>query len=169
MKVLIDNWRWHGVPFYLRSGKRLKRRTTEIVIRFRPVPHMMFSQTMGGRIAANSLVLRVQPDEGITLEVQAKNPGSRICLMPVNLDFSYPGELALNAYERVLLDCMEGDQMLFVRDDGVDLSWSLLTPVIRALESRRYDGDFPNYQAGSEGPKTASSLLEKDGRSWRPL
>ncbi len=89
--------------------------------------------------------------------------------MPVKLDFSYPGEIALNAYERVLLDCMEGDQMLFVREDGVDLSWTLLTPVIRALESRRTSGEFPNYEAGSEGPSAASALLAKDGRSWRPL
>jgi glucose-6-phosphate 1-dehydrogenase len=169
LKVWIDNWRWNGVPFYLRSGKRLKRRTTEIVIRFRPVPHMMFSRAMGGAIEANTLVLRVQPDEGIQLEIQAKHPGSRMCLMPVNLDFSYHGDVSLSAYERVLLDCMEGDQMLFVREDGVDLSWSLLSPVIKALESRKTLPEAFFYGAGSEGPAAADALLERNGRSWRPL
>jgi len=169
MKLWIDNWRWNGVPFYLRSGKRLRSRKTEIAIRFRPVPHMMFSRAMGGAIEANTLVLRVQPDEGITVEIQAKNPGSRMCLMPVNLDFTYPREIALTDYERVLLDCMEGDQMLFVREDGVDLSWGLLTPVIEALENRIRPPDLPNYGAGSYGPKAADYLLERDGRQWRPL
>ncbi len=169
LKVWVDNWRWNGVPFYLRSGKRLKRRTTEIAIHFRPVPHMMFSRTMGGRIEANTLILQVQPDEGIHLEIQAKNPGSRMCLMPVTLDFNYPREVSLNAYERVLLDCMEGDQMLFVREDGVELSWSLLTPLIQALEARRESGTSFLYESGSEGPNAAAALLEKDGRCWRPL
>ncbi|TFH64758.1 MAG: glucose-6-phosphate dehydrogenase [Gemmatimonadales bacterium] len=169
LKVWIDNWRWNGVPFYLRSGKRLKRRTTEIAIHFRPAPHMMFSQTMGGRIEANTLILRVQPDEGIHLEIQAKNPGSRMCLMPVSLDFLYPREFSLSAYERVLLDCMEGDQMLFVRDDGVELSWSLLTPLIQALEARDAPVESFLYEAASEGPVAAAALLEKDGRCWRPL
>jgi glucose-6-phosphate 1-dehydrogenase len=169
LKVWIDNWRWNGVPFYLRSGKRQKRRTTEIAIHFRPVPHMMFSQTMGGRIEANTLILQVQPDEGIHLEIQAKNPGSRMCLLPVSLDFLYPREFSLSAYERVLLDCMEGDQMLFVREDGVELSWSLLTPLIHALETRGVLPESYLYEAGSEGPAAAAALLEKDGRSWRPL
>ncbi len=169
LKVWIDNWRWNGVPFYLRSGKRLKRRTTEIAIHFRPAPHMMFSQTMGGRIEANTLILQVQPDEGIHLEIQAKNPGSRMCLMPVSLDFHYPREFSLSAYERVLLDCMEGDQMLFVREDGVEQSWSLLTPLITALEDRKLPSESYLYEAGSEGPVAAAALLEKDGRSWRPL
>lgn len=169
MKLWIDNWRWNGVPFYLRSGKRLKSRGTEIAIYFRPVPHMMFSGDMSGRIEPNALILRVQPDEGITMEIQAKNPGSRMCLMPVNLDFSYPRDMALSDYERVLLDCMAGDQMLFVREDGVDLSWALLTPAIEALEKRPESRAVPNYEAGSEGPATAATLLEADGRSWRPL
>ncbi len=169
LQVWIDNWRWNGVPFYLRSGKRLKRRTTEIAIHFRPVPHLMFSQTMGGRIEANTLILQVQPDEGIHLQIQAKNPGSRMCLMPVSLDFSYPREVSLTAYERVLLDCMEGDQMLFVREDGVDLSWSILSPLIEALESREVLPESFLYEAGSDGPAAAAALLEKDGRRWRPL
>ena len=167
LKVWIDNWRWNGVPFYLRSGKRLKRRTTEIAIHFRPVPHMMFSQTMGGRIEANTLILRVQPDEGIHLEIQAKNPGSRMCLMPVSLDFLYP-RVFLSAYERVLLDCMEGDQMLFVRDDGVELSWSLLTPLIQALEAADAPVESFLYEAASEGPVAAAALLERMGAVGDP-
>ena len=169
MKLWVDNWRWNGVPFYLRSGKRLKKRKTEIAITFRPVPHMMFSRNMGGHIEPNALILRVQPDEGISMEIQAKNIGSRMCLMPVNLDFSFPRDVVLSDYERVLLDCMEGDQMLFVREDGVDLSWALLTPVIEALEKRVPGRDIPHYEAGSEGPAAAAALLEKDGRRWRPL
>lgn len=168
LKVFIDNWRWQGVPFYLRSGKRLTARRTEIAIRYRAVPHLMFSQAMAGGIEPNSLLLRVQPDEGITLEVQAKNPGSRVCLTPVSLDFSYPREVELDAYEWVLLSCMEGDQMLFVREDGVDLSWGLLTPLIERLESKTAH-DIPTYAAGTEGPMAATQFLEKDGRKWRPL
>ena len=168
LKVHVENWRWNGVPFYLRSGKRLKNHRTEISIHFKPVPHMMFTQTMGGGIEANTLVLRVQPDEGITLEFQAKNPGSRVCLMPVQLNFAYPRNVALEAYERVLLDCMEGDQMLFVREDAVNLAWQLLTPLIEKIES---SGDYPlyTYGAGTEGPSEAARLLEQSGRSWRPL
>jgi glucose-6-phosphate 1-dehydrogenase len=169
LKVWIDNWRWNGVPFYLRSGKRLRSRATEIAIQFRPVPHMMFSRAMGGAIEANSLVLRVQPDEGIQLEIQAKYPGSRMCLMPVNLDFSYRREVSLSAYERVLLDCMEGDQMLFVREDGVDLSWQLLSPLLKALAGRQQLPDSFFYESDSDGPQAAVDLLARDGRQWRPL
>ena len=168
LKVHVENWRWNGVPFYLRSGKRLKNRRTEITIHFKPVPHMMFTQTLGGGIEANTLILRVQPDEGITLEFQTKNPGSRVCLMPVQLNFAYPRNVTLEAYERVLLDCMEGDQMLFVREDAVNLTWKLLTPLIEKIES---NSDYPLYAygAGTEGPPEAARLLERSGRSWRPL
>jgi glucose-6-phosphate 1-dehydrogenase len=168
LKVFIDNWRWQGVPFYLRSGKRLAARRTEIAIHYRAVPHLMFSQALTERIEPNALILRVQPEEGITLEVQAKNPGSRVCLTPVSLDFSYPREVELDAYEWVLLSCMEGDQMLFVRDDGVDLTWGLLTPLVERLEAKKTAG-FTTYGAGSDGPVAAAELLERDGRKWRPL
>ncbi len=168
LKINVENWRWNGVPFYLRSGKRLKTRKTEITIHFKPVPHMMFTQSMGGNIEPNTLILRIQPDEGITLDFQAKNPGARFCLNPVNLDFSYPRNIALDAYERVLLDCMEGDQMLFIREDVVDLTWSLLSPLIEKLESGKFL-TFPNYSAGTDGPEAATQLIERDGRRWRPL
>ncbi|MEI8354815.1 MAG: glucose-6-phosphate dehydrogenase [Deltaproteobacteria bacterium] len=168
LKLFVDNWRWNGVPFYLRSGKRMRRRTTEISIHFKPVPHMMFTEAMGGGIDANILVLKVQPDEGITLEFQAKNPGSRVCLMPVQLNFAYLRNIALEAYERVLLDCMEGDQMLFVREDAVSLTWELLTPLIERVESGE-DHPLSLYAAGSDGPAEAVQLLERGGRLWRAL
>ncbi|MFQ5887277.1 MAG: glucose-6-phosphate dehydrogenase [Candidatus Hydrothermarchaeales archaeon] len=169
MKVFVDNWRWKGVPFYIRSGKRLSTRRTEISIHFKPVPHMMFSHTLDEPIQPNVLVLRVQPDEGISLIFQAKRPGSRVCLRPVEMDFSYQGDILLDAYEWVLLDCMQGDHMLSVREDGVEQAWALLTPVIDKLESTTKVGRFPNYWAGSSGPDDAALLVERTGRRWRPL
>ena len=169
MKVLIDNWRWNGVPFYLRSGKRLSRRKTEISVHFKPVPHLMFLDTLNAPIEPNTLVLRVYPDEGMNLILQTKNPGSQVCLTPVSMDFSYPREILMDAYEWVLLNCMHDDQLLFVREDGVELAWSLLTPVIERLETTAVAGTFPNYAAGSPGPREADVLIERDGRTWRPL
>ncbi len=169
LKVFIDNWRWNGVPFYLRSGKRLAVRKAEISIHFRPVPHSMFAGTMEEGIEANTLVLRIQPDEGINLSFQVKNPGSRVCLNTVLMDYSYRNVFMLEDYERVLLDCMQGDQMLFARADGVELTWELLTPLLEVLESKTKKSDFPNYAAGSAGPEKAGELLARDGRAWRPL
>jgi glucose-6-phosphate 1-dehydrogenase len=169
MKVLIDNWRWKGVPFYLRSGKRLSSRKTEISIHFKPVPHLMFSNTLNGVIEPNQLVLRVQPDEGMNLILQTKNPGSKVCLNPISMDFGYPRNVLMDAYEWVLLNCMHDDQLLFVREDGVEQTWSLLTPVVERLESMTLPGQFPNYAAGSSGPEEANLLIERDGRAWRPL
>jgi glucose-6-phosphate 1-dehydrogenase len=169
MKVYIDNWRWNGVPFYLRSGKRLAARNTEIVICFRKVPHAMFPDSIGGPIEPNLLVLRVQPDEGMSLTYQAKLPGSKVCLKPVVMNYSYPRDVHLDAYEWVLLDCMLGDHMLFTRQDGVERMWSVLTPAIEHLEATVKPEDMPRYAAGSDGPDEAMRLIEKDGRAWRPL
>ena len=169
MKVLIDNWRWNGVPFYLRSGKRLSRRRTEISIHFKPVPHLMFSNTLNEPIEPNRLVLRVHPDEGMSLILQTKNPGSEVCLNPISMDFRYPKDVLMDAYEWVLLNCMHDDQLLFVREDGVEQIWSLLTPVSERLESTTAVDQFPNYAAGSPGPKEADLLIQRDGRAWRPL
>ncbi len=169
MKVLVDNWRWKDVPFYLRSGKRLSGRKAEISIQFKPVPHMMFSNILHESIQPNTLVIRVQPDEGINLVFQTKEPGSKICLRPVLMDFSYHGEIELDAYEWVLLDCMHGDSMLSVREDAVEQTWAFLTPVINRLESITEVEKFPNYTSGSSGPAEAALLIEKDGRGWRPL
>lgn len=169
MKIMVDNWRWHGVPFYLRSGKRLIRKKAEVSVHFKPVPHLMFAGTIREVIDPNTVVMRIQPDEGISLQFQAKIPGTRLCLEPVIMDFSYQKVFSLNDYERVLLDCMQGDQMLFVRGDEVEGAWTLLSPLIEKLESKTYPKPFPNYQAGSTGPESAMELLKKDGRSWRAL
>ncbi len=169
LRVMIDNWRWKGVPFYLRSGKRLARRGAEIAIFFKPVPHLMFSRLIHDRIEPNTLVLQIQPDEGMSMSIQVKNPGSRLCLNTVLMDFAYPKSVALSEYERVLLDCMQGDQLLFVRADAVALSWELLTPVIKATESDVYPKRFPNYAPGTSGPVEADALLSTEGHSWRQL
>jgi glucose-6-phosphate 1-dehydrogenase len=169
MKVFVDNWRWNGVPFYLRSGKRLAKRKAEISVHYRQVPHLMFSPFIRGRIEPNTLVIRVQPDEGISLLIQAKTQGSRVCLSPVEMEFSYPRVISLSDYERVLLDCMQGDQMLFVREDWVEETWSLLMPVLEKAESAAGVDEFPNYAAGSAGPEEAGAMIQKDGRSWMPI
>jgi glucose-6-phosphate 1-dehydrogenase len=169
LKVFIDNWRWNGVPFYVRSGKRLAKRKASISIHYKQVPHMMFKNVIEERIEPSILVLRVQPDEGINLEFQTKTPGARVCLNKVLMDYSYQKVFTFEAYERVLLDCMQGDQMLFVREDGVDATWRLLTPLIEKLESEAGRFKFPNYASGSEGPAEAFALIEADGRKWRPL
>jgi len=169
MAVFIDNWRWSGVPFLMRSGKRLSVRKAEIAIHFRQVPHLMFPTIQQGSIAANTLVLRVQPDEGISLLFQTKMPESRDCLRPVLMDFSYENLAGLEAYERVLIDCMQGDQMLFVRADGDEQAWRILSPVIEKLESETLPEIFPNYTSGSEGPAEVDALLGRPWRQWRPL
>ncbi len=169
MRLYVDNWRWNGVPFYLRSGKRLSTRKIEISIHFKPVPHSMFLNAMNGAIDPNVLVFRIQPDEGISLNFQTKQPGSKICLRPVPMDFSYEKDVLHDAYEWVLLDCMLGDSILFLREDGVEQAWSLLTPVIEKLDSETETDRFPNYEAGSSGPEEADLLTGQDGRRWRPL
>jgi glucose-6-phosphate 1-dehydrogenase len=169
MTIFIDNWRWNGVPFYLRSGKRLAGRKTEIAMHFKQVPHAMFPETVGASIDPNTLVLRIQPDEGVSLMYQTKTPGSKVCLTPVIMDYSYPRSMALSAYEWVLLDCMQGDQMLFTSQDWVERTWSLLTPVIEKLEQTVTAETIPRYAAGSDGPVDAAALLAKDGRQWRPV
>jgi glucose-6-phosphate 1-dehydrogenase len=169
MKLFIDNWRWQGVPFYLRSGKRLASRQTEISIHFRKVPHSLFPDSVGGPIEANTLVLKIQPGEGMGLMFQTKEPGTKICLNPVEMTYTYPRGVSLDAYEWVLLECMLGDQMLFMREDSVELAWSVLTPVLDAMETG-VRAPIPFYKAGSAaGPAEAVSLIEKDGRAWRPL
>jgi len=168
MKASIDNWRWHGVPFYLRSGKRLAGRTTEISIHFKEVPHSMFPDTVGGPIAPNTVILKIQPDEGMSLTFQTKQPGTKMCLHPVQMTYSYPRGVLLDAYEWVLLDCMLGDHMLFMREDSVELAWAALTPLLDMVESGAQLPLVP-YIAGSNGPDEAQRLIGKDGRAWRPL
>ncbi|MBI5191247.1 MAG: glucose-6-phosphate dehydrogenase [Nitrospirae bacterium] len=169
MMLFVDNWRWSGVPFYLRSGKRMPRRAAEIAIQFKPVPHMMFRGVLEETIEPNTLVLRVQPDEGIDLYFQTKTPDSKVCLSEVLMDFAYERTVRLDAYERVLIDCMLGDQMLFVRADGEEKTWEILTPVIERLESVAGTTELPSYPAGSAGPAEADALLAREGRRWREL
>ena len=168
LKLDVENWRWAGVPFYLRSGKRLARRDTEIVIHFRRPPLLLFEQTAVERIEANRLILQIQPDEGIELRVKAKKPGPSIQLVTVNLDFSYRdfGETtAATGYESLLYDSMIGDTTLFHRYDMVEAAWRIATPILDVWSSIP-PRDFPNYPAGSWGPAAADQLVEQDGRRW---
>lgn len=171
LKLSIDNWRWAEVPFYLRTGKRLPRCVTEVAIQFKRAPLMLFRQTPVESLAPNRLVLRLQPDEGISLSFGAKVPGPVMRLGIVDMDFQYRSYFGVNAstgYERLLYDCMLGDATLFQRADMVEAGWSVVAPILdvwRALPPR----DFPNYAAGTRGPKEADDLLERDGRQWRRL
>jgi glucose-6-phosphate 1-dehydrogenase len=162
LKVFIDNWRWQGVPFLLTSGKRLAKKITEIAIQFKEVPHSMFRQTLGETIAANRLTLGIYPDEKITLVFQTKNPGARVSLRSVTMDFAYNQNYAgpvLDAYEKVLIDCMLGDQMLFWRQDGVEHCWSFLTPLLNECETCGNRQEMLHfYESGSWGPLGIGSI-----------
>lgn len=156
MKVFVDNWRWQGVPFYLTSGKRLREKLTEIVIQFKEVPHAMFRHVLDEAIIANRLALGIYPEEKISLTFQTKNPGTKLCLRSVTMDFRYRQDLSgppLDAYETVLVDVMLGDQMLFWRQDDVELCWSFLTPILSECETCAYRDDMLHfYAAGTWGP-----------------
>jgi glucose-6-phosphate 1-dehydrogenase len=169
-KVFIDNWRWNGVPFYLCSGKRMAEKMTEITIQFKEIPHLMFRKVLPETVLPNLLSIRIQPNERITMSFQAKSPGAKICLQPVTMDFHYAsiheGDL-LDAYETVILDCLLGDHTLFVRQEGVELCWAFLSPILEACETcknRRQALQF--YEAGTWGPSDVMNLLDRDGRIW---
>jgi glucose-6-phosphate 1-dehydrogenase len=171
LKLKIDNWRWGDVPFYLRTGKRLQKRVTEIAIRFRRTPFMLFRKTPIKDPRTNQLVIHIQPDEGISLRFGAKVPGSIMKLGLVNMDFDYARDFGTShstGYERLLYDCMVGDATLFQRADMVEAGWSAIQPMLdvwKALPAR----GFPNYPSGSWGPKEADDLVERDGRAWRDI
>lgn len=169
-KLFIDNWRWRDIPFYLRAGKRLAHKDTEITITFKQVPHSMFASVGLDDMPANVLVLQVQPEEGISLSFQAKRPGSKICMSTLNMNFNYKSVFLVDmpeAYQRLLLDCMVGDQTLFNRYDSVEIAWQLLMPVLERWEN---DGSATyEYPAGSESFPQADKLIEFDGRNWRKL
>jgi glucose-6-phosphate 1-dehydrogenase len=170
-KLNIDNWRWAGVPFYLRTGKYLACRRTEIAIRFHQAPYQLFRDTEVERMNPNWLILRVQPDEGIALEFAAKRPGLTMQLCPVSMDFAYKGFFNMapsTGYETLLYDCMIGDATLFQRADMVEAGWQAVQPIEDVWATRR-PTDFPNYAAGSAGPAASDALLARDGRAWRPL
>ncbi len=171
MRLAIDNWRWAGVPFYLRTGKRMSRRHTEIAIRFKHAPYAPFEDTHVEELPPNWLVLRIQPDEGISLQFEVKRPGPVVDLAAVHMDFRYrdwfPREPNVG-YETLIYDCMIGDQTLFQRADMVEETWRVVQPVLDAWAVKP-PAQVPNYAAGSDGPHASALLLQRDGRAWRPV
>lgn len=171
MKFLIDNWRWHGVPFYLRTGKRLPKKVSEIAIQFREVPYLIF-QSAAQYVNTNVLTMRIQPNEGISLRFEVKMPGPDLRSRSVDMDFSYGsafGSSSADAYERLLLDCMMGDQTLFTRADEVEAAWRVVTPALSVWDSPTDPASIPQYEAGTWEPAEAEHLINQDGRRWRRL
>lgn len=168
MKLFIDNWRWDGVPFYIRGGKRLPKRATEIAVTFKVPPGKLFSKN-GQSVESNTLAIRIQPNEGIALKMNCKVPGPSSPIQPVKMDFRYGAFFGLappEAYERLICDCIYGDSTLFARQDEVFNSWRILTPLLEYWQSKKPE-KFPNYPAGSWGPKCSDEMLERDHRKWR--
>jgi glucose-6-phosphate 1-dehydrogenase len=166
LRLYINNWRWAGVPFYLRSGKRLARKVSEIAITFNAIPHRLFGEK-SDTIGQNSLVIKIQPDEGISLRFNAKVPGQKYHIRSVTMDFNYGTGFNVEsapAYERLIADAMRGDATLFTRWDAVERAWEIVMPVLEVWQSIK-DRSFPNYAAGSDGPDAANAL----NPGWRPL
>jgi glucose-6-phosphate 1-dehydrogenase len=171
LKVLIDNWRWAGVPFYLRTGKRLAKRVTEISVQFREVPPVLFNAPPSTPLEPNVLALRIQPEEGFSLQINSKQPGSRVRIAPVAMDFRYGSEYgpaSPEAYERLLLDVMAGDATLFMRRDAVEAAWAWITGILDGWNEQGLRW-LPEYPAGTWGPIEADRMVERDGRRWRTL
>jgi glucose-6-phosphate 1-dehydrogenase len=174
LRLEIENWRWAGVPFYIRAGKRLAKRVTEITIQFKQPPLRLFKDGDGigpEGIKANVISMRIQPDEGIALRFAAKVPGPNMSMSSVNMNFSYAdafGASSANGYERLLLDAMLGDATLFAHRDGVEATWALMTPILQGW-AKEQPKDFPNYAAGTWGPAASDAMLKSDGRKWRKL
>ncbi|HEX8084828.1 MAG TPA: glucose-6-phosphate dehydrogenase [Solirubrobacteraceae bacterium] len=169
LRLEVDNWRWAGVPFYLRTGKRLARKVTEIAVTLKPVPHLAFEQAGSLGVRPNELIFTVQPNEGVSLSLSAKIPGTRMSLRPVNMEFLYGTSFlsqSPEAYERLLLDAMRGDATLFTRDDEVEAQWRIIDPVLKGWAA--LDGDVPQYEAGAQGPEEARGLLLGEDR-WRRI
>jgi glucose-6-phosphate 1-dehydrogenase len=166
--LFVDNWRWAGVPFFLRTGKRLPRRVTDIAIQYNAAPHLPFHDAESDGLTPNLLILRIQPEEGISLRFLSKQPGARMKLRPVSMDFNYGSSFGARqpaAYETLLLDAMAGDSTLFIRQDAVEASWAVVQPILDAWAKTRLE--FPNYPAGTWGPKTADDMLAARGYAWR--
>ena len=171
LRLSIDNWRWAGVPFYLRTGKRLPKRTSEIAIRFKDAPLMLFRDTPTDELHDNWLILQIQPDEGIRLRFSAKRPGPEMMLDSVAMDFRYSDwfkQAPAVGYETLLYDCIQGDATLFQRADQVEASWRVVDPLLKAWSAPPAQA-FPDYAAGSAGPAAADELLRRDGRNWRTI
>jgi len=171
LKLYFDNWRWADVPFYVRSGKRMPKRLTEIAIHFKQAPLPLFKNvTEGQMMEPNVLVVRIQPDEGITLRIGAKVPGQVTRIRWVNMDFRYGASFGISspeAYERLLLDCILGDSTLYARRDMTERGWEIVMPILEAWGTSRTE--IPKYEAGTWGPPEAHELIERDGRKWRRL
>jgi glucose-6-phosphate 1-dehydrogenase len=171
LKLYLDNWRWQDVPFYLRTGKRLPRKVSQVSIEFKPVPHQIFPGTAGEHWEPNRLIINIQPKEGIVLRFQAKQPGKGMRLQTVNMDFYYNEAFKVEppeAYETLLYDVMLGDSTLFMRADQEHLAWSIIQPILTAW-SNTPSADFPNYAAGTWGPEAGEALIARDGRSWHSM
>ena len=169
LRLEVDNWRWAGVPFYLRTGKRLARKVTEIAVTLKPVPHLAFEQAGSVGVRPNQLVFTVQPNEGVSLSLSAKIPGTRMSMRPVNMEFLYGTSFlsqSPEAYERLLLDAMRGDATLFTRDDEVEAQWKIIDPVLKGWSM--LDGAVPEYESGTQGPAEAAGLLVGEDR-WRRI
>lgn len=171
LELRVENWRWAGVPFYLRTGKRLARSLTEVAVHFKRTPHALFARAPDERIEPNVITLRIQPDEGISLRFGAKLPGAEMRAGAVHMEFCYAsafGGPPRDAYETLLLDAMRGDPTLFIRRDMVEAQWRIVTPIVEAWAAAG-PPDFPNYAAGSAGPAAADELLARNGHAWLPL
>lgn len=172
LKLFIDNWRWYNVPFYIKAGKRLKQKTSQIAVIFKPLPHSIFKGLSPTDLVSNVLIFSIQPDEGVSLVLQAKQPGPKLCMHPLMMEFKYSNIFKIKppeAYERLLLDCMLGDQTLFVRFDGMELAWSILKPILDVWyhdKNHNIISPLEFYKSGSFGPDLASSLIQKDQREW---
>lgn len=172
LRLTLDNWRWADVPFYLRTGKRMTRKLSEVAIQFKPTPHVMFFSEDGRPAQQGALVFELQPDEGIVQTLAAKQPGPGLAVRPVTMRFGYAEAFGVEepprAYAWLLLDAMQGDQTLFARADWIDRAWQIIDPIVERWTSEPPE-NFPNYAAGSAGPSSADHLLQRDGRRWRSL
>ncbi|MCI0458598.1 MAG: glucose-6-phosphate dehydrogenase [Gemmataceae bacterium] len=171
MRVFVDNWRWAGVPFYLRTGKRLPKRSSEVAIQFKDVPQVLFNAHPDIPLEPTVLTLRVQPEEGLSMRIASKRPGPKVRIYPVKMEFNYSssfGGVSPEAYERLMLDVMAGDPTLFMRRDAVETAWQFVMPILETWEQERVL-NLPEYQCGTWGPVEADRLIEADGRHWRIL
>ena len=169
LRLEVDNWRWAGVPIYLRTGKRLARKVTEIAVTLKPVPHLAFQAQGSVGVQPNQIILAMQPNEGVSISLGAKIPGTRMRIRPVNMEFLYGTSFlsqSPEAYERLILDAMRGDATLFTRNDEVEAQWRIIDPILEAWE--KDERPLPAYPAGSHGPEEADSILAP-GHRWRAI
>jgi glucose-6-phosphate 1-dehydrogenase len=170
LRLEVDNWRWAGVPIYLRTGKRLARKVTEIAVTLKPVPHLAFTAAGSVGVQPNQLILTMQPNEGVSLSLGAKIPGARMRIRPVNMEFLYGTSFlseSPEAYERLIMDAMRGDATLFTRDDEVEAQWTIIDPILAGWAQT--PGPLPQYPAGSPGPAEAESILTHEQQRWRAI